>query len=118
MVEDNPSNREITRDMLESIGFTVDEANDGAICVDKIKEHSPGFFDYILMDIQMPYMDGYQATEIIRNLPEKEKANIPIICMTANVFSEDKEKAIKCGMNAHISKPINIDTLLQTLANC
>lgn len=118
LVEDNPSNREITRDMLESIGFTVDEANDGAICVDKIKEHSPGFFDYILMDIQMPYMDGYQATEIIRNLPEKEKANIPIICMTANVFSEDKEKVIKCGMNAHISKPINIDTLLQTLANC
>ena len=118
LVEDNPSNREITKDMLESFGFSVEEANDGAICVDKIKDHSPQFYDYILMDIQMPYMDGFKATEIIRNLPEKEKANIPIICMTANVFSEDKEKVLKCGMNAHISKPINIDTLLQTLANC
>ena len=118
LAEDNESNREIAKDLLETLGFIVDEAYDGAKCVNKIKEHSPNYYDYILMDIQMPNMDGYEAAKTIRNLPEHEKASIPIICMSANVFSEDIQKAFDSGMNAHIAKPLNLETLLQTIANC
>lgn len=118
LAEDNESNREIAKDLLETLGFIVDEAYDGAKCVNKIKEHSPNYYDYILMDIQMPNMNGYEAAKAIRNLPEHEKASIPIICMSANVFSEDIQKAFDSGMNAHIAKPLNLETLLQTIANC
>lgn len=119
LVEDNDLNREIAVDMLHELGFFIEEAKDGAEAVEKISHAKPHHFDIILMDIQMPYMDGYQATRSIRTLKNKTRANIPIIAMTANAFDEDRQKALDAGMNAHLSKPINekqvIDTLYQFL---
>lgn len=117
IVDDQPNNIEIAKDILESAGFITEDASDGSIAVELVKSHSPGYYNYILMDIQMPYMDGYKATSIIRNLNDKEKSLIPIISMTANIFSEDKRKAEFSGMNAHVSKPIDAAVLLETLAN-
>lgn len=119
LVEDNDLNREIAVDMLHELGFFIEEAKDGAEAVEKISHAKPHYFDIVLMDIQMPYMDGYQATRSIRTLKNKSRANIPIIAMTANAFDEDRQKALDAGMNAHLSKPINekqvIDTLYQFL---
>lgn len=117
LVEDNELNREIAVDMLHELGFFIEEAKDGAEAVEKIRQAKPQYYDIVLMDIQMPYMDGYQATRSIRTLKNQEQANIPIIAMTANAFDEDRQKALEAGMNAHLSKPINekqvIDTLYQ-----
>ena len=115
LVEDNDLNREIAVDMLEEIGFVVDEASDGSIAVEKVSKMEPGYYHMILMDIQMPYMDGYYATHTIRMLSNEKLASIPIIAMTANAFAEDREKALKAGMNAHLSKPINAKELIETL---
>ncbi|MBQ8279465.1 MAG: response regulator [Roseburia sp.] len=115
LVEDNELNREIAVDMLEELGFVVEEANDGSVAIEKIQQAEQGYFDIILMDIQMPYMDGYQATRTIRMLPDKELASIPIIAMTANAFEEDREKALSAGMNAYLSKPINTNQIIETL---
>lgn len=115
LVEDNDFNQEIANEILTEAGMQVTIANDGTKAVDEIKNSKPGDYDLILMDIQMPTMDGYEATKLIRQLKNKKLAQIPIIAMTANAFEEDKQKAISYGMNDHISKPIDIKKLLSIL---
>lgn len=116
LAEDNDLNAEIAEEILTSVGFMIERAEDGAICYEKIVSSETGYYDIVLMDIQMPNMDGYQATKAIRGLADKEKANIPIIAMTANAFEEDRSKAINMGMNGHIAKPIDVSELLMVLA--
>ena len=116
LAEDNDLNAEITTTILENEGLLIDRVVDGVQCVDKIEQMPAGTYDLILMDIQMPNMDGYQATKLIRQFVDKEKADIPIIAMTANAFEEDKRNAIAAGMNGHMAKPIHVDKLLMTLA--
>ena len=115
LAEDNDLNAEIAITILEDKGLSVDRVEDGIQCVAKIEQEPAGSYDLILMDIQMPNMDGYMATLKIRHLEDKEKANIPIIAMTANAFEEDKQKAFSVGMNEHISKPIDIDKVESVL---
>ncbi len=116
IVEDNEFNREIARYILEGVNFIVDEAANGSICVDKLLKAEAGFYDLVLMDIQMPVMDGYTATKEIRNIEDKRIADIPIIAMTANAFLEDKQRCIDVGMDGHIGKPLDIKVLLQELS--
>lgn len=116
LVDDNEMNREIATDILGEAGFIVDTADDGIEAVEKMKSAKPGQYDAILMDVQMPIMNGYDATRNIRNLPDPEIANITIIAMTANAFEEDRREAIKAGMNEHLAKPIVIPKLKATLA--
>ena len=115
LAEDNDLNAEIAEVILERAGLKIERVEDGIQCVNRIMKMSAGTYDMILMDIQMPQMDGYKATRVIRRLPDKDKACIPIIAMTANAFEEDKRKAIAAGMNGHIAKPIQVDKLLSTL---
>ena len=116
LVEDNALNRELALEILKEAGFTIDTAEDGEIAVQKMKQAAPGQYDLILMDIQMPKMDGYEATRQIRALPDAAKADIPIFAMTANAFEEDRQNALKAGMDGHIAKPLDIPHLLQVLA--
>ena len=115
LAEDNDLNAEIAEAILERVGLKTDRVEDGIQCVNRIMELPVGTYDMILMDIQMPKMDGYKATQAIRSLPDKDKACIPIIAMTANAFVEDKRDAIAAGMNGHIAKPIQVDKLLSML---
>ena len=115
LAEDNDLNAEITMEVLKDIDFVVERAEDGQICVEMIDVAPAGYYDLILMDIQMPRMNGYEATRIIRQMKDKEKANITILAMTANAFEEDKREAIESGMNAHLSKPIEVEKLIKTL---
>ena len=115
LAEDNDLNAEIAEVILERAGLKIERVEDGIQCVNRIMKMPAGTYDMILMDIQMPQMDGYKATRVIRRLPDKDKACIPIIAMTANAFEEDKRKAIEAGMNDHIAKPIQVDKLLLTL---
>ena len=114
LVEDNQFNMDIAKELLTEADFLVDTAEDGTIAVDKVKYHEPLYYDVILMDIQMPIMNGYEATKQIRSMDDM-RANIPIIALTADAFMEDRQKAIDCGMNGHMSKPIEIDNLFKTL---
>ena len=116
LVEDNALNRELAQEILKEAGFVVDTAEDGEIAVQKMRQAAPGQYDLILMDIQMPKMDGYEATRQIRALPDAAKAGIPIFAMTANAFEEDRQNAWKAGMNGHIAKPLDIPHLLHVLA--
>ena len=116
LAEDNDLNAEIAAVILERAGLKVERVEDGLQCISRITEMPAGTYDIILMDIQMPKMDGYKATQTIRNLSDQEKACIPIIAMTANAFEEDKRAAIAAGMNGHIAKPIQVDKLLSILA--
>ena len=116
LAEDNDLNAEIAEAILERAGLKTERVEDGIQCVNKITKMPVGTYDMILMDIQMPRMDGYKATQAIRHLPDKDKACIPIVAMTANVFEEDKRDAVAAGMNGHIAKPIQIDKLLSMLA--
>ena len=116
LTEDNDLNAEIAEAILERAGLKTERVEDGIQCVNRIMEMPVGTYDMILMDIQMPKMDGYKATQAIRNLPDRDKACIPIIAMTANAFVEDKRDAIAAGMNGHIAKPIQVDKLLSMLA--
>ena len=116
LAEDNDLNAEIAAVILERAGLKVERVEDGLQCISRITEMPAGTYDIILMDIQMPKMDGYKATQTIRNLSDQEKACIPIIAMTANAFEEDKRVAIAAGMNGHIAKPIQVDKLLSILA--
>ena len=116
LAEDNELNAEIAIAILSEAGLVVERAEDGIICVNKLEQNLAGTYDLILMDIQMPNMDGYQATQIIRQLPEKEKSSIPILAMTANAFEEDRKNALKAGMNGHIAKPIDVTILMKALA--
>ena len=116
LAEDNDLNAEIAVAILERFGLKAERVEDGIQCVSRIKNMPAGTYDMILMDIQMPKMDGYQATQEIRHLPDQDKACIPIVAMTANVFEEDKRDAAAAGMNGHIAKPIQADDLLLILA--
>ncbi len=115
LAEDNELNQEIAAEILGEAGFTVDVANDGAIAVEKLSAAGPGQYDLVLMDIQMPIMNGYDAARRIRAFKDQELANIPIIAMTANAFDEDRQLALDAGMNGHITKPIDIPRLLELL---
>ncbi len=116
VVEDNELNMEITTTVLEEAGFVVDQAVNGQAALEKVATAAPGQYALVLMDIQMPVMDGYEATRRIRALPDPAKAQIPIVAMTANAFAEDRENALAAGMNDHIAKPFDIHTLLWKLA--
>ena len=116
VVEDNELNMEITTTVLEEAGFVVDQAVNGQAALEKIATAAPWQYALVLMDIQMPVMDGYEATRRIRALPDPAKARIPIVAMTANAFAEDRENALAAGMNDHIAKPFDIHTLLWKLA--
>ena len=115
LVEDNELNREIAHEILSQAGFEVEAAEDGSIAVEIVKESKPGYYDLILMEVQMPIMNGYEATRAIRSLEDKELASIVIIAMTANAFEEDKKAALDAGMNDHIAKPIDIEVLFEVL---
>lgn len=115
LVEDNALNQEIAMELLQTAGFLVDVAEDGAVAVEKMKGKDASRYDLILMDIQMPNMDGYESTRQIRSLADRQAAQIPIIAMTANAFEEDKRMALEAGMNGHISKPVDVDRLLEVL---
>ena len=115
LAEDNDLNAEIAETILERAGLKIERVEDGVQCVDRIAKMPVGTYDMILMDIQMPKMDGYKATQEIRHLPDKDKACIPIIAMTASAFEEDKREAIAAGMNGHIAKPIDVDELMAIL---
>ncbi len=116
LVEDNEINMEIAMMMLTQAGFTVETAENGKIAVEMVSSSTPGYYNAVLMDIQMPVMDGYAATREIRALPNKELANIPILAMTANAFKEDEEAAFAAGMQAHIPKPVDLNVLLMRLS--
>ena len=115
LTEDNDLNAEIATELLQEEGCTVDRAKDGVECVDMLEKAANGTYQIILMDVQMPVMNGYDATKKIRRMDDPQKANIPIVAMTANAFSEDKQVALDAGMNDHIAKPINMSVLVPTL---
>ena len=115
LTEDNDLNAEIATELLQEEGCTVDRAKDGVECVDMLEKAANGTYQLILMDVQMPVMNGYDATKKIRRMDDPQKANIPIVAMTANAFSEDKQVALDAGMNDHIAKPINMSVLVPTL---
>ena len=115
LAEDNELNQEIAQAILEEAGFILDIAENGAAAVELLCHSEPGYYQIVLMDIQMPVMDGYTAAKTIRALPDPELSSIPILAMTANAFEEDKQAALKCGMNGHIAKPIQIGTLMEAL---
>jgi len=115
LAEDNELNQEIAVAILTEVGFEVDIAQNGKIAVDMLTGFEPGHYQLILMDVQMPVMNGYDATRTIRALDNKELAGIPILAMTANAFEEDKQAALECGMNGHVAKPIKIDNLFEML---
>ncbi len=115
LAEDIDLNAEIAIEILGGAGFEVEHAEDGIICVDMLNKHDAGYYDLVLMDIQMPNMDGLKATTVIRRLPDQAKAKIPVIAMTANAFEEDRKKCLEAGMNGFVAKPIDIQKLMETL---
>ncbi len=115
LAEDNELNQEIAVAILEEAGFTIDVAENGQAAVEKLESSQPGYYRLVLMDVQMPVMNGYEATREIRRLKNKKLSRIPILAMTANAFEEDKQEAIRSGMNGHIPKPINVDTLMEAM---
>ncbi len=115
IVEDNDFNREIARYVFSEVGFEVDEAKNGVECLDKFADAQAGYYDLILMDIQMPLMDGYTAAKEIRNSGDTAKSNIPIVAMTANAFEEDRERCFAAGMDGHIGKPLDAHTVIEEL---
>ena len=115
LAEDNELNQEIAQAILEEAGFTVEIAENGQIALDMLTRAEPDYYQLVLMDVQMPVMTGYEATRAIRSLENPALASVPILAMTANAFEEDKQAALKCGMNGHISKPIDISKLMESL---
>lgn len=115
LAEDNDLNAEIAMELLSEEGLEIERAENGVLCVEMLEKALPDYYDMILMDIQMPIMNGYEATQKIRRLEDKEKANIPIIAMTANAFAEDRKKALEVGMNDHVAKPIDMNKLLSII---
>lgn len=113
LVEDNEINLEIEVELLQDAGFLVETATDGSIAIEKITHSEPGYYNLVLMDIQMPVMDGYHATSAIRRLENPLLANIPIVALSANTLDEDRRKAMECGMNAHLPKPVNMPQLME-----
>ena len=117
LVEDNEVNREIAEMLLSTQGFVVESAWDGSMAVDMVKQSEPGYYQLILMDIQMPVMNGYDSAKAIRALESPELSAIPIVAMTADAFEEDKKRALECGMNAHVAKPIDMNQLMEVIAD-
>ena len=115
LAEDNELNREIALEILGEYGFDIDTAENGLEAFEKMSASRPGEYDLVLMDIQMPIMDGYEATRRIRLLDKPEQSKVPIIAMTANAFDEDRKAALECGMNGFISKPLNMNELIHVL---
>ena len=115
LVEDNELNQEIALELLSEVGFDIETAENGKVAVEMVEQSLPGYYELILMDVQMPVMNGYDAAVAIRNLKDKALASIPILAMTANAFEEDKQMALTCGMNGHIAKPIDVGKLLETV---
>ncbi len=115
LVDDMPTNREIAKAILRKIGFIVEEAFDGSQAVSMVEASAPGYYDAVLMDIQMPVMNGYEAAKKIRLIADQKLASIPILAMTANAFDEDRKRALEAGMNGHVAKPINIKALMDSL---
>lgn len=115
LTEDNELNQEIAVAILEEAGFSVEVAQNGQVAVDMLSASEPGYYQVVLMDIQMPVMNGYDAAKAIRNLENRKLASLPILAMTANAFEEDKQEALKSGMNGHIAKPIDVKTLMEVL---
>lgn len=116
LVEDNEINREIAEVILGETGLTVESAPDGTDAVSMVEKSPEHYYDAILMDVQMPVMDGYEATRTIRAMPREDVKNMPILAMTANAMEEDKEMALTSGMNAHIAKPIDTELLISLLS--
>lgn len=116
MVEDNSLNRDIARELLKGAGFVIDEAENGKIALDMLSACPDGYYKVILMDVMMPVMNGYEASMKIREMKSKSKSSIPIVAMTANAFEEDKEQALKSGMDYFVSKPFDIKALLALLS--
>ena len=110
-------NAEIAIASLEEHGLEIERAEDGIVCVNMIEKADADHYDHVLMDIQMPNMDGYEATQLIRQLPDRKKSRLPVIAMTANAFEEDKRNALAAGMDGFLSKPIVIEELIHTLQN-
>lgn len=115
LVEDNAINMEIAKEILSRMGFEIETAENGQIALDVVSKSYPDHYDAVLMDIQMPVMDGYAATRAIRSLKDRKLADIPILAMTANAFKEDEEAAMEAGMNGRIAKPIDIQDLTDKL---
>ena len=115
LAEDNQMNQILAENILTSVGFTVDIASDGTEAVEKVKSAEAGCYDIILMDIQMPQMDGYEATRQIRALDDATKSNIPIVAVTANAFEEDRQNSMDVGMNGHLVKPYDVPEIMRTL---
>ncbi len=115
LAEDNILNQEIAQAILEEAGFAVEIAENGQVAVEMLRGSQPGWYQLVLMDVQMPVMNGYEAAKAIRKLEDPTLASIPILAMTANAFEEDKQEALRAGMDGHIAKPIDIDLLLETL---
>ena len=115
LAEDSDLNAEIAIAVLEETGLIIERVEDGIQCVNRIEQMPSGTYDLILMDIQMPNMDGYKATQCIRHLDDKKKAEIPIIAMTANAFAEDVQAALNAGMNEHVAKPIDVEKLEEVI---
>jgi CheY-like chemotaxis protein len=115
MAEDNDLNAEIAMTLLEDSGFAIERAKNGQECIDMLAEHDAKYYDIILMDVQMPKLNGYEATQKIREMTDPDKANIPIVAMTANAFKEDQQQALDMGMNGHLAKPIDIGKVFGTL---
>ena len=115
LVDDNEINLEIESEMLKDAGFTVETAEDGSIALEMLRQAGPGQYGLILMDIQMPVMDGYSAARAIRKIEEPELAGIPIIAVSANTFEEDRKKSLESGMNAHLPKPLDMEQLFVLL---
>ena len=118
VAEDNDLNYEVISELLRMYGITCERAENGSVCVEKFQSAAPGRYDAILMDMQMPVMNGLQATAVLRGLDKHEAHSVPIIAMTANAFKEDVERCLNAGMNAHLAKPVDIQQLLATLAKC
>ena len=117
LAEDNDLNAEITTAVLEGLGIRTERAEDGSVCVDMLQKAEAGYYDLIIMDLQMPNMDGYEAARKIRAMTDAHKSDIPIVALTANTFEEDKKKALEAGMNAHLAKPVEIPELVKTLSS-
>ena len=115
LTEDNLLNQEIATAILEEAGFQIEVADNGAAAVEMLRRSEPGYYQLVLMDIQMPVMNGYEATKAIRALEDPVLSAIPVVAMTANAFEEDKQEALRHGMNGHIAKPIDVNVLFSTL---
>ena len=118
LAEDNDLNAEIAIELLAEQKIIADRAMDGADCLDKLEKAASGYYDMILMDIQMPVMNGFDTTLTIRKMKDDKKAMIPIIAMTANAFAEDRQKALSVGMNDHVAKPVDMNILVPTMMKC